>query len=67
MFPPQKTKLEKKFDNLKKPLEIYEIYIKALLGFEIEEDEDLNYNFILMNYKKELYKSIEVFPDCVIT
>ncbi|CAD8135354.1 unnamed protein product [Paramecium octaurelia] len=64
---PKKSRFDKKCEVLQKHLEIYKTFIKTLLGFELEEEEDLNYNCILMNFKKELKETMEIFPDCVIS
>lgn len=47
-------------------MNIYKTFIKTLLGFELEEEEDINYNYNLMNFKKNLSEDFEVFPDCII-
>lgn len=66
MIVPKKSRFEKKCEVLQKHLEIYKTFIKILLGFELDEEEDLNYNCILMNFKKKLNENIEIFPDCII-
>ncbi|CAD8137840.1 unnamed protein product [Paramecium pentaurelia] len=67
MIIPKKSRFQKKCEVLQKHLEIYKTFIKILLGFELEEEEDLNYNCILMNFKKNLKENIEIFPDCIIS
>ncbi|CAK92405.1 unnamed protein product (macronuclear) [Paramecium tetraurelia] len=64
---PKKSRFEKKSEVLQKPLGIYQAYIKTLLGFELEQEEDFNYNCILKNFKKDLSEDIEIFPDCVFS
>ncbi|CAD8046948.1 unnamed protein product [Paramecium primaurelia] len=64
---PKKSRFEKKCEVLQKPLGIYKTYIKTLLGFELELEEDFNYNCILKNFKKDLSEDIEIFPDCVFS
>ncbi|CAD8047095.1 unnamed protein product [Paramecium sonneborni] len=63
----KKSRFDKKCEVFQKPLNIYKTFIKTLLGFELEEEEDINYNYNLMNFKKNLSEDFEVFPDCIIS